>query len=274
MAFVFDFDKTLAEDSFVALLRWCRLDPEAFKAERVRPLVEAGWEESLARSYALVQASRRGPTKITRGLLTEVGRTIRLFDGVGEMFPRLREVVSRVTPGVEVEFYILTSGFAEIPRATAIAEEFKAIFGGEFHFDDVGELAYVKKTVPHAEKVNYLLILSKGLKEEKNNPAHAYRKVPEAELHVPLSQVVYVGDGASDIPAFNLMYRCRGVALGLFSGNEVDAWQSRADLHRDERVENLVRADYRESSDLMRSLTLAAEAIGKRIALRQLNLEK
>jgi len=182
--------------------------------------------------------------------------------------------VNRVTPGVEVEFYILTSGFVEIPRATPIAKEFKRILGGEFHFDAAGELSYVKKTVPHAEKVNYLQILSKGLEEQNNNPAHAYREVPDAKLHVPLSQVIYVGDGASDIPAFSLMYDCRGVALGLFSEDDAGTWASKADGHHGESVENLVRTDYREDSELMRSLTLATEAVCKQIALRQLSSNK
>ncbi len=85
--------------------------------------------------------------------------------------------------------------------------------------------------------------------------------MPEAELHVPLSQVVYVGDGASDIPAFNLMNECRGVALGLFSGDDAGTWASKADVHPGQRVENLVRPDYRADSELMQSLTLATESI-------------
>jgi phosphoserine phosphatase len=141
VTFVFDFDKTLAEDSFLALLRCYSINPEALEAEHVQPLVEAGWEKMLARAYALIQASRHGPTKITRDLLAEAGKNIQLFAEVGEVFPRLRGVVERVTPGVEAEFYILTSGFVEIPRATPIAKEFKGVFGGEFHFDDAGELS-------------------------------------------------------------------------------------------------------------------------------------
>lgn len=273
IAFVFDFDETLAEDSFSALLRRCGLEGD-FEEVHVEPLVEAGWEKMLARTYALVQASRRGPTKITRDLLTEVGKDIRLYEGVQGLFSRLREVVARITPEVETEFYILTSGFAEIPKATPIAGEFKAIFGGEFYFDDSGELSFVKKTIPHAEKTNYMLMISKGTGEANNNPAHAYREVSRAELHVPLSQMVYLGDGASDIPVFNLMYDRRGVALGLFADGDANTWDSGADIHAGQRVENLVRSDYRENSELTRSLVLATEAICKKIALRQLSSGK
>ena len=54
VAFVFDFDKTLAEDSFPALLRHCHVEPRDFEATYVEPLVDTGWEKMLARTYALV----------------------------------------------------------------------------------------------------------------------------------------------------------------------------------------------------------------------------
>lgn len=86
--------------------------------------------------------------------------------------------------------------------------------------------------------------------------------------------MVYLGDGASDIPVFNLMYDCRGVALGLFAKGDASTWDSSADIHTGQRVENLVRSDYRRDSELMRSLILATEAICKKIALRQLGADK
>lgn len=270
MAFVFDFDETLAEDSFSALLRGGGFDPETFKAERVAPLVKAGWEKALARSYTLVRAAERGEAQITAETVAEVGRTVQIYSGVPEMFGHLREVVARTNPEVDLEFYLLTSGFADIPRACPIAHEFHRIFGGEFYFAASGKLAYLKKAVSHAEKVHYLQILSKGLSEEDNNPAAAYRPVPENELYLPLSQIVYVGDGSSDIPAFDLLHQGRGTALALYSGDDPEAWDNLSEMRSGRSVQNLLRADYAEDSALMRALTLAAEAVCKRIALRQL----
>jgi len=37
------------------------------------------------------------------------------------------------------------------------------MLGGELHFDDNGELAFVKRTVSYQEKVQYILKLYKGL---------------------------------------------------------------------------------------------------------------
>ena len=117
-------------------------------------------------------------------------------------------------------------------------------------------------------------MISKGLEEANNNPAHAYREVSGADLHVPLSQMIYLGDDDSDIPVFNLLYDCRGVALGLFADGDASTWDSSADIHTGQRVETLVRSDYREDSELMRSLVLATESICKKIALRQLSSGK
>ena len=162
IAFVFDFDDTLAEDSFSALLRQSDFDPETFKAEQVTPLVEAGWEEVFARSYTLVQAAARGEAQLTEETVAEVGQTIKIFEGVPEMFGHMREVVARTNPEMELEFYLLTSGSADIPHACSVAHEFRRILGGAFYFDDEGKLTYLKKSIPHAEKVSYSRLLSKG----------------------------------------------------------------------------------------------------------------
>jgi len=42
MALVFNFDETLAPDTFTALLNHCDNDPNQFQEEQVKPLVDAG----------------------------------------------------------------------------------------------------------------------------------------------------------------------------------------------------------------------------------------
>ena len=45
IAVVFDFDLTLAGDSFNALLASCGVDdPEPWRKERVQPLTDGGWD--------------------------------------------------------------------------------------------------------------------------------------------------------------------------------------------------------------------------------------
>lgn len=272
LALVFDFDGTLAEDSFDALLKHCGFDPEAFSRKHVEPLVENGWEKVLARLYSLIEASKREEVTLDKSVLADVGRTVRLFDGVTEMFERVREAARAVVPEVKVEFYLLSSGFADVFRAAPIVDEFKTTWGCEIHFSEDGTPAFFKKIVTHAEKPRYLLQLSKGLHEVGGNPAEAYQEVHESELYIPLSQIIYVGDGSSDIPVFDLLNSRRGLALGIFKGESAAEWDGLEDMQHDRRVQNLAPPGYSEDSELMRSLILATEMICKQIALRQLSV--
>lgn len=273
VALVFDFDATLAPSSIDATLERLGLDPGTFRKERVDPLVEQGWELILAGFYAFVQESRaRKEDKITRDLLEEVGRGLEPYPGVPEMFGRLRESARKILPEVEVEFFVLTSGHEEIHKATSIAGEFAKIWGSEFHFDEGGEVEFAKKIITFQEKEQYILALSKGLDTNgANSPDEVYREVPENELYVPIDQIVYVGDGGSDMPVFSLLHQHGGIAIGVYQqGEKAKDWSAQKKVRPAQRIHNLAAADYREGSELLRSLELAVESICKRMALLQL----
>jgi phosphoserine phosphatase len=155
VALVFDFDGTLAPDSFDVLLAACGVEPERWRRERLQPLLEAGWEMQLAHVWTLMALGREGKRPVTENLLAEVGRSLELFPGVPEMFDRLRCRARDIVPDIELEFYILSAGFAGLQRATRIAHEFTAIWGMEMHFEDRGgALAFVRQVITYPEKVH------------------------------------------------------------------------------------------------------------------------
>lgn len=276
IALVFDFDATLAPSSIDATLRHLGIDADEFRRRRMAPLLEDGWEIILAGFYTFIQESRsRAPgDRITRELLEEVGRGLEPYPGVAEMFERLRGWAREIVPDVEVEFYVLTSGHAEIHRASRVAGEFRRIWGSEFHFNEEGEAEFPKKIVTFQEKEQYLLALSKGLDTDgANSPDEVYRTVSEENLYVPLDQVIYVGDGGSDMPVFSLLHKHGGIAIGVFQqGERAEDWSAQKEVRPERRVHNLAPADFRENSELLRSLRLAVESICKRIALLQLGV--
>jgi phosphoglycolate phosphatase-like HAD superfamily hydrolase len=275
IAVVFDFDDTLAPDSYHSLLESCGLDYATFKQERVQPLVDAGWDEILAKLYCLIRDSQqRDDVKITRAHLAKLGRDIKFFDGVPEMFARVRNSACDVIPDVEVEFYLLSSGILEIAAATPIADQFTAMWGCQFHYSDDGEISFVKQIISHFEKVRYLLQLSKGMNEsgKQAQPQDVYQDVATEQLHVPLNQIIYVGDGSSDMPVFDFLNERQGMALAVFKAQTAAGWSGHRSMHKGQRVQNLAPVDYREDSELMQSLTLATQSICKQIALRELSV--
>lgn len=276
VALVFDFDGTLAPDSFDVLLAACGVEPERWRRERLQPLLAAGWEMQLAHVWTLMALGREGERPVTADLLAEVGRSLELFPGVPEMFDRLRHRARAVIPDIELEFYILSAGFAGLQRATRVAPEFTAIWGMELHFDDEsGGLAFVRQVITYPEKVRYLLQLAKGLGTEgPSGPEDVWREVPEEDMHLPLDQMIYVGDGASDLPAFELMQRNGGLAIAVNKWGDAAAWAERTRMYPHRRVQNLAPPDFREGGELMRSCELALESIAKKIALRRLGAGK
>ncbi|GAB4210810.1 MAG: HAD family hydrolase [Coleofasciculaceae cyanobacterium] len=272
IAIAFDFDDTLVPDTVDSLLERCGLDSQRFRSERIQPLIDNGWDAIPARFYSLIEESKRRDSadKITKDYLTKFGQELPPFDGVPEMFERLRQRAYKLNPEVEIEFYLITCGMVEVARHTCIADNFKSMWGCEFHYTCEGEIEFLKKIVTHTEKTRYLFQIAKGIDQSnEDGRTFIYRDVPPEELHVPLTQVIYVGDGASDIPCFSLLNEEKGVAIGVYKGSTVQDWNREVKLSASQRVANIAEADYREDSELMRSLTLAVESMCKQISLAQ-----
>ncbi len=273
MALIFDFDLTLAPGTLDTLVRRCGADPETWKRDHVEPLRERGWDEILAKTYALVRLSRSGDVRITQDLVEEVGRNLHPYGGVPDMFEFLRRTAREVMQDVSLEFYVVSSGLYDVIAATRIARELDGLWGTKLHFDDrTGELDFPMLTVTHPEKVRYILALCKGLDPMgPNAPAHVYQDVPSDKWHVPLDQVIYAGDGSSDMAVFRFLHDRGGFALGVYKSDQAKDWRGMEQVDPQRRVQNLAPTDYREGSELMRSLTLAVESIARKIALRQLS---
>ena len=87
-----------------------------------------------------------------------------------------------------------------------------------------------------------------------------------------LTQVIYVGDGASDAPCFTVVNQAGGIGIGLYKGHNTEEWSEQEKINANQRVANIAPPDYRENSELMQSLTLAVESICKGIALSRLSI--
>lgn len=277
LAIVFDFDETLALDTFEILLKDLGLGVDTFKHEKVQPLIDDGWDKYIARAYCLVEESkqRSGKDKITEARLAKIGRELKPFEGVPEMFDRLRECAQKVVNDVEVEFYLISGGFIEMARNTSIASNFKAMWGCQFYYGDDGEIKFIKQQMTNTEKTSYLYYLSKGMDAEKEKDLmFAYRSVSKNEMYIPLTQVIYVGDGASDAPCFTVVNQNGGIGIGLYKEKDAEKWSEQDKIDVNQRVDNIAPPDYSENSELMQSLILAVEGVCKQIALRRLGAKE
>ena len=258
VAVIFDFDDTLASDSTTSFLESIGIDSEFFWKEQEQRMSE-GWDPVPSYLQMLVEYAKERP--ITKEMLVEFGKQIELYPGARGLFGRLREFVKSISPDINLEFYLLSSGIGDIIRNTPIAYEFTDIWANEFHYDEEDNINFPKRLVSFTEKTRFMYTISKGLVGEK------YRSLPlevnkrHHKFRIPFSQMIYVGDGFTDIPCFALLKQHGGFPLGVYDGNDLNkrakAWQ----FIEERRVSALASTNYSRGSDLMNLLEMALKSI-------------
>jgi phosphoserine phosphatase len=269
---VFDFDRTLSSGTVDALLERLGVeDNRRWREENLQPMIKDGWDEILAKAHLLARTAGEHGCTLTQEMVEQTGSGLECYPGVLDTLPKLREIGSETSGGGKVEIYVLSSGFVDMITASPVASQLDGIWGSAFHWDENGKLAGVKRTVIHSEKARYLLALAKGLDiAGANEPQDVHMDKPLEEWHVPLDQMIYVGDGASDIDAFNIMHDDGGIAIAVNQARRGEEWQASEHMFDAARVENLAPPDFTPGKEMHRSLTLAVEIIAKKVALRSL----
>lgn len=270
IAVIFDFDDTLAPDSTSGLLSELGVDVPAFWRDEVQQLLEDDWDPVPAYLVKMIELSKSGRTDpITKETFSDWGQRLPLHAGVCEMFNRLRLHARKINPRVSVEFYLISSGIEEVLRYTPIAEEFNDIWASQFSYGSDGAIENIKKVVSFTDKTRYVFQVQKGIfgDDARGKPFEVNRKLEPNALRVPLSNMIFVGDGYTDIPCFSLIRRGGGIAIGVYDSDHRDKWGRAWGFIEDGRVSNLVPADYEEKSALSNSLYMAVEAIARKISV-------
>ncbi|AZY49324.1 haloacid dehalogenase-like hydrolase [Bordetella avium] len=272
IALVFDFDDTLAPDSTTGFLESIGVDTASFWKDAVDPLLSQGdWDPVPAYLYQMIALSRRGTHgAITRERLQQWGARLPLHKGVTTLFDRLRDAVRAAHPRIQLEFYLISSGIGDIVRATPIAAAFTDIWASEFIYDEMGGICFPRRIVSFTDKTRYLFHIQKGLvgPEFRNKPFEVNRKVPGDRLRVPFDQMVFVGDGYTDIPCFSLIRRAGGYAFGVWDPNHRDKRSRAWGFVEDGRVSNLNFARYDEEAELYQLLEAALVSLAGSVSLK------
>jgi phosphoserine phosphatase len=271
IAVVFDFDDTLTPDSTSSYLEYHGVDIKKFWSRNVQSLISDGWDPVPAYLFEMIKLSRSEELsgKITRDSLIRFGKNIKFYPGVTQIFQRLKRYAATISTNVAVEFYIISSGIGEILRATKIAKNFQDIWASDYHYAG-DSIDFPRNIVSFTDKTRYIFHISKGVygKQTRGKPFEVNRKIPSKELRVPIDQIIFVGDGYTDIPCFSLVTKSGGVAIGVYDKENREKWGKAWGFIEDGRVSNLVPADYTSKSALANSLMMAVESIANRIAIR------
>ena len=263
VAMMYDFDKTLStkdmqEYSFIPKLG---LTAQEFWAQSNALAKEQKMDRILSYMYMMVRMSKDKHQPIRREDFVALGKKIQLYPGVEDWFARINAF--GLEQGVRVEHYLISSGLKEIVEGCSIFDQFKEVYASEFLYDENGVAVWPKLAVNYTAKTQFLFRINKGVLDISND-LDLNRSIPDELRPVPFRNMIYIGDGLTDVPCMKLVKLNRGQSLAVYKKEKATGYS----LLTDKRVDLIAPADYREGKklDTLVKMILQKMALMSRLA--------
>jgi hypothetical protein len=264
---VYDYDQTLSPTYMQdeVLFPKFGINPAEFW-KRCRVLVEEqGFESELAYLKAMIDyLEMDGPSNAD---LEELGNGLQFFPGLPEMFGELDGIISdeQRAMGVKIEHYIVSSGIKALIQGSRLRSYIKEIFGCEFAENSAGRISFPRRVISHTAKTQYLFRINKGMLDHSED---VNDHMPDHLRPIPFPNMIYLGDGPTDVPCFTVMKRFGGHSIAVYNPNDKTRISFRKAFHLAGvagRIKHIAPADYRAGSHLRLILEETVLEIAARI---------
>jgi hypothetical protein len=267
IALVYDFDGTLSPRPMqdYAFLPQIGQDARAFWKESNRLAKEQGADALITYMHLLYKKAKDAGVRIDRKDLVAQGRNVELFPGVEDWFDAIGDYVQghAETHGVSLRHYLISSGLTEIIEGTRIYKRFHNVFASEYWFEAY-DLPYPKRVITDTGKTQYLFRINKGI-EDLGDTINEH--MPEDARPIPFSNMIYFGDGDTDVPSMAVTRKNGGHAVAVYPPGK--AKKKCVDLFKAGRCDFFAPADYRRGSDLFKRTCLLIDRILADIRLQE-----
>ena len=260
IALIYDFDGTLSPGNMqeFGFIQAIGKTPEEFWA--ASDGIARGQDASniLAYMKLMYDEAHRSGIRLTREDFRRYGADIKLFEGVREWFRNVNAYGT--SHGVTVEHYINSSGLKEIIEGSPIAKEFKHIFAGSFIYDERGEAEWPGIAVDFTAKTQFLFKIQKGIFSSRDA-----KKVNESwaddAKRIPFTNMIYFGDGETDIPSMKIVNMFGGNAIAVFNPAIPHKREVAQKLLKQGRVNFITPANYGKDSRTFRLVSAIIDKI-------------
>lgn len=259
IALMYDFDKTLCTTDMQAytFIPNLGMSADAFWKKASDLAENKKMDRILAYMYLMLDEAHIHRQPIRRSDFVALGKDLKLYDGVEGWFGRINQFGKE--QGVVIKHYIISSGLREIIEGSSIFKEFDDVFAGEFLYDENGVACWPKNVVNYTTKTQFLFRINKGVLNLSNDD-DLNRFKPEEDRPVPFRNMIYIGDGLTDVPCMKLVKVNGGCSIAVFRKT---AKKKAEDLLLHDRVDFIETADYSEGSSLDKTVR---DIIGKMAA--------
>lgn len=271
IAIVTDFDDTLTDDSTTRLLHHYGVDADDFWQRRVGNYVNGGADPTIGFLQAVLDLTAKGQplSKLNNAALRAEGRAIDFYRGFPQVIADLRAITEEFTGSNPVlEFYVISGGFEELVLGSPIAPFLTHCWGCRFIEDSGGKVvARIQNVIDFTAKTRCLFEINKGIaKLSRKNPFLVNEVVPDAARRVPFSNMIYLGDGLTDVVAFSLVQSRGGTAFAICNPDSpISAKRIWWKFMKRQRTAAAYTPRYLAADDLGKFLRLAVRQICERL---------
>jgi hypothetical protein len=268
IALVYDYDQTLSPAYMQDDVIFPAFGINADKFwKRCADLVQVeGYDNELA--YMKCLLDYLSVDRPTNDQLRQLGAKMQLYKGLPEMFEEFeRELLEEqhLAAGIHVDHYIVSSGLKILIEGSKLRPYLRAVFGCEFAEDSEGRITFPKRVISHTQKTQYLFRINKGLLDMSQD---VNDHMPDEMRPVPFTNMIYIGDGPTDVPCFAIMRKHGGYAIAVYNPDDPSRASFRKcynlSAHAD-RVRQIAPSDYRRGSHLRLLLEETVHEIADRI---------
>lgn len=267
VAIAYDFDGTLArgnmqESQFIPDIE---MNAKDFWAEVKKVTKDNEGDEILIYMGLMLEKANAKRIRVKKKDLSAKGENIKLFKGVNDWFDRINNYASE--QDVIAEHYMISSGNEEIILGTSIAKKFNKIYASKYRYDHNDVPVWPALAVNYTNKTQFLYRINKGALEAHDKEG-VNKVVPHKERPVPFQNMIFIGDGETDIPCFNLIKDREGLSIAVYQPRTRK--RRLADkLLAEGRVHCVVTADYSKGKELEKTVFAKIDEIATRHALKK-----
>ena len=267
IALVYDFDGTLIPKTMqdYTIIPRLKLRSDKFWSDIMEEAEATDGEVMMIYMRQLITRASSMNIKITKSEFKLMASKIEYFKGVFTWFDNINKYLKNNHKRIKVAHYVISAGHHEILESTAIRKKLTNVFGSQYYFNEQGHATFPKVVVTDTAKTQFLFRINKG-KEKVSDSINSH--MPEELRPIPFENMIYIGDGLTDVPSMALIKKQNGHSVSVYPKGSKKQKKVSNDLLAAKRVDFIAEANYARNSILFKRICLIIDMISARIKYR------